>query len=75
MSGREIVAEAANAGVAAAVRAVVPEPVMLVVLVMPVVACLYTMKKQQQRLWAQAWMMVLTMTVRQQLPLLPSPSP
>lgn len=51
MSGREIVAEAANAGVAAAVRAVVPEPVMLVVLVMPVVACLYKMmKKQQQRL-------------------------
>ena len=45
MSGREIVAEAANAGVAAAVMAVVPEPEMEVVLVMPVVACLY--KKQR----------------------------
>jgi hypothetical protein len=43
-------------------------------LAMPVVARLY--KKQQWRLWAQTWMMVsLTTVVRQQLPLLPSPSP
>jgi hypothetical protein len=58
--------------------AVVPEPVLEPVtelmLAMPVVARLY--KKQQWRLWAQTWMMVsLTTVVRQQLPLLPSPSP
>lgn len=45
MSGRAIEAAAANAEVAAAVMAVVPEPEMEVVLVMPVVACLY--KKQR----------------------------
>jgi hypothetical protein len=52
----------------------VPEPVMALMFAMPVVARLY--KKRRQRLWAQTWMMVsLTTVVRQQLPLLPSPSP
>ena len=70
MSGRAIEVAAANAEVA-----VVPEPEMEVVLVMLAVACLY--KKKKRRLWAQAWMMVsmMTVVVRQQLPLLPSPSP